>query len=165
MTNKKIYKPSLAMITLNKRARYEYFINEEIEAGLALLGWEVKSLRAGKANINNSYVLLKNGEAYLLGATITPINVASSYNVILDHIRIRKLLLNQHELDSLFGKINCEGQTAVALSLYWKNAWCKVKIGITKGKKEHNKRSNIKEREWKLNKARIMKNVVRSIGK
>ncbi|MFS1563029.1 MAG: SsrA-binding protein SmpB [Candidatus Arsenophonus phytopathogenicus] len=160
MTKKKAHKPGSATITLNKSARHQYFISEEIEAGLALQGWEVKALRAGKANISDSYVLLKEGEAYLFGATITPLNVASSH-VVCDPMRTRKLLLNQRELDSLFGKINRKGHTAVALSLYWKNAWCKVKIGVAKGKKEHDKRSDIKDREWKLDKARIMKNAGR----
>ncbi|MDX7989146.1 SsrA-binding protein SmpB [Xenorhabdus sp. 12] len=157
MTKKKAHKPGSATIAMNKRARHEYFIEEEFEAGLSLQGWEVKSLRAGKANISESYVLLKNGDAYLFGATITPLNVASSH-VVCDPMRSRKLLLNKRELDSLYGRINREGYTIVALSMYWKNAWSKLKIGVAKGKKEHDKRSDIKEREWKLDKARIMKN-------
>ncbi|PHM46295.1 SsrA-binding protein [Xenorhabdus mauleonii] len=157
MTKKKAHKPGSATIAMNKRARHEYFIEEEFEAGLSLQGWEVKSLRAGKANISESYVLLKDGDAYLFGATITPLNVASSH-VVCDPTRSRKLLLNKRELDSLYGRINREGYTIVALSMYWKNAWSKLKIGVAKGKKEHDKRSDIKEREWKLDKARIMKN-------
>lgn len=160
MIKKKAHKFDSTTITLNKKAHYEYFISEEIEAGLALYGWEVKALRAGKANISDSYILLNNGEAYLFGVTINPLNVAYFYAES-DLMRTRKLLLNQCELNSLFGKINREGQTAVALSLYWKNAWCKVKIGIAKGKKEHDRRFNIKDREWKLDKARIMKNAGR----
>ncbi len=135
----------------------EYFIEEEFEAGLALQGWEVKSLRAGKANISDSYVLLRDGEAFLFGANITPMVVASTH-VVCDPTRTRKLLLNQRELDSLYGRVNPEGYTVVALSLYWKNAWCKVKISVAKGKKQHDKRSDIKEREWQVDKARIMKN-------
>lgn len=121
---------------------------------------EVKSLRAGKANISDSYVLLRDGEAFLFGANITPMAVASTH-VVCDPTRTRKLLLNQRELDSLYGRVNREGYTVVALSLYWKNAWCKVKIGVAKGKKQHDKRSDIKEREWQVDKARIMKNAHR----
>lgn len=160
MTKKKSHKPGSATIALNKRARHEYFIEDEIEAGLSLQGWEVKSLRAGKANISDSYVVMRDGEAYLFGATITPLNVASSH-VVCDPTRTRKLLLKQRELDSLYGQINRDGYTVVALSLYWKNAWCKIKIGVAKGKKDHDKRETIKDREWKLDKARIMKNANR----
>ncbi|MEY0471665.1 SsrA-binding protein SmpB [Providencia huaxiensis] len=156
MTKKKPYKPGSATIAMNKRARHEYSIEEEFEAGLSLQGWEVKSLRAGKANIGDSYVLLRDGEAYLFGANFTPLTVASSH-VVCDPTRSRKLLLNQRELDTLYGKVNREGYTIIALSLYWKNAWCKVKIGVARGKKSHDKRSDIKEREWQLDKARIMK--------
>lgn len=160
MTKKKSHKPGSATIALNKRARHEYFIEDEIEAGLSLQGWEVKLLRAGKANISDSYVIMRDGEAYLFGATITPLNVASSH-VVCDPIRTRKLLLKQRELANLYGQINRDGYTVVALSLYWKNAWCKIKIGVAKGKKDHDKRDTIKDREWKLDKARIMKNANR----
>ncbi|MEQ4923270.1 SsrA-binding protein SmpB [Proteus hauseri] len=160
MTKKKSHKPGSATIALNKRARHEYFIEDEIEAGLSLQGWEVKSLRAGKANISDSYVVMRDGEAYLFGANITPLNVASSH-VVCDPTRTRKLLLKQRELDSLYGQINRDGYTVVALSLYWKNAWCKIKVGVAKGKKDHDKRETIKDREWKLDKARIMKNANR----
>lgn len=134
MTKKKSHKPGSATIALNKRARHEYFIEDEIEAGLSLQGWEVKSLRAGKANISDSYVIMRDGEAYLFGATITPLNVASTH-VVCDPTRTRKLLLKQRELANLYGQINRDGYTVVALSLYWKNAWCKIKIGVAKGKK------------------------------
>lgn len=157
MVKKKTTKSSSATIALNKRARHDYFIEEEFEAGLELQGWEVKSLRAGKVNISDSYVVLKNGEAYLFGATITPLNVASSH-VLCDPMRTRKLLLQKKEIDSLQGRVNREGYTIIALSLYWKNAWSKVKIGVAKGKKQHDKRDDIKERDWQRSKARIMKN-------
>lgn len=160
MTKKKSHKPGSATIALNKRARHEYFIKDEIEAGLSLQGWEVKSLRAGKANISDSYVIMRDGEAYLFGATITPLNIASTH-VVCDPTRTRKLLLKQRELANLYGQINRDGYTVVALSLYWKNAWCKIKIGVAKGKKDHDKRDTIKDREWKLDKARIMKNANR----
>ncbi|BGI51195.1 MAG: SsrA-binding protein SmpB [Arsenophonus endosymbiont of Ceratovacuna japonica] len=143
-------------IILNKKAYHEYFISEEIEAGIVLKGWEVKSLRVGKVNISNSYILLKKSEAYFFGATIIPLNT-KFYHTSNDSIRTRKLLLNKFELVSLFGKINRKGYTIITLSLYWKKAWCKVKIGIAKGKKDHDKRHLIKDREWKLDKDRIMK--------
>ncbi|WNN43371.1 MULTISPECIES: SsrA-binding protein SmpB [Winslowiella] len=160
MTKKKANKPGSATIAMNKRARHEYSIEEEFEAGLSLQGWEVKSLRAGKANISDSYILLRDGEAYLFGSTFQALSVASSH-VVCDPTRSRKLLLKQRELDSLYGRVNREGYTVVALSMYWKNAWAKLKIGVAKGKKEHDKRDDIKDREWKLDKARIMKHANR----
>lgn len=159
MTKKKI-KPGSNTIALNKRARHDYFIEDEIETGLELQGWEVKSMRAGKANISDSYVIFKNGEAFLFGANIQPLNVASTH-IVCDPTRTRKLLLNKRELASLFGKANRDRFTIVALSLYWKSAWAKVKIGLAKGKKQHDKRDDIKEREWKVTKDRIMKNAHR----
>lgn len=159
MTKKKA-KAASNTIALNKRARHDYFIEDEIEAGLELQGWEVKSMRAGKANISDSYVIFKNGEAYLFGAMIQPLSVASTH-IVCDPTRTRKLLLNKRELDSLFGKVNRDGFTIVALSLYWKNAWSKVKIGLAKGKKQHDKREDIKEKEWKRQKDRIMKHANR----
>ncbi|PRM14611.1 SsrA-binding protein [Haemophilus influenzae] len=159
MTKKKV-KPNSNTIALNKRARHDYFIEDEIEAGLELQGWEVKSMRAGKANISDSYVIFKNGEAFLFGASIQPLNVASTH-IVCDPTRTRKLLLNKRELASLFGKANRDGFTIVALSLYWKSAWAKVKIGLAKGKKHQDKRDDIKEREWKVTKDRIMKNAHR----
>ncbi len=128
-------KPKVASntIALNKRARHEYFIEEEIEAGLELQGWEVKSLRAGKANIGDSYVTFRDGQAFLFGATITPLNVASTH-IVADPTRTRKLLLNRRELDSLFGKVEREGMPGVAGSLCGKAAWAKVKMVSQKGK-------------------------------
>lgn len=160
MTKKKP-KQTSNTIALNKRARHEYFIEDEIEAGLSLQGWEVKSMRAGKANISDSYIIFKNGEAYLFGATIQPLSVASTH-IVCDPTRTRKLLLKQRELASLFGKANRDGFTIVALSLYWKGPWAKIKIGVAKGKKQHDKRDDIKDREWKVAKDRIMKNAMRN---
>lgn len=160
MAKKKPSKAGSATISLNKRARHDYFIEDEFEAGLTLQGWEVKSLRAGKVNISDSYVILKKGEAFLFGATITPLAVASSH-VVCDPLRTRKLLLNQRELNTLYGRVNRDGYTVVALSLYWRHAWCKVKIGVAKGKKQHDKRDDIKQREWQIDKSRIMKSAGR----
>lgn len=160
MTKKKAYKPEKATIAQNKRARHEYFIKQEFEAGLSLQGWEVKSLRAGNANIRNSYIVLRDGEAYLFGATFQPLTAAFPH-VLCDPMRTRKLLLNKRELDSLFGRVKREGYTIIALLLYWKNTWVKMKIGVAKGKKEYDKRTDIKDREWQLDKARIMKHASR----
>lgn len=162
MTKKKV-KLGSNTIALNKRARHDYFIEDEIEAGLELQGWEVKSIRAGKVNISDSYVIFKNGEAFLFGSMIQPLSVASTH-IICDPSRTRKLLLKQRELDSLFGKTNRDGFTLIALSLYWKGAWAKIKIGLAKGKKQHDKRDDIKEREWRVAKDRIMKNSNKNKG-
>lgn len=162
MTKKKV-KLGSNTIVLNKRARHDYFIEDEIEAGLELQGWEVKSIRAGKVNISDSYVIFKNGEAFLFGSMIQPLSVASTH-IVCDPSRTRKLLLKQRELDSLFGKTNRDGFTLIALSLYWKGAWAKIKIGLAKGKKQHDKRDDIKEREWRVAKDRIMKNSNKNKG-
>lgn len=153
-------KAGSSTIALNKRARHEYFIENDMEAGLSLQGWEVKSLRAGKANISESYVLLKDGEAFLFGSTINPLSVASSH-IVCDPTRTRKLLLKQRELDVLYGSVNRDGYTLMPLSLYWKGPWVKVKIGLAKGKKLHDKRADIKDREWQVAKERIMKHAGR----
>ncbi|WBA08186.1 SsrA-binding protein SmpB [Salinivibrio kushneri] len=153
-------KASSNTIALNKKARFEYFIEDDFEAGLELQGWEIKALRAGKANISESYVLLKDGEAFLFGATITPLNVASTH-VVADPQRTRKLLLKRRELDTLLGKVNRDGFTVVALSLYWKKSFAKLKIGLAKGKKLHDKRDTAKDRDWQRQKSRIMKNAAR----
>ncbi len=160
MTKKKAHKPGSATIAMNKRARHEYFIEEEFEAGLSLQGWEVKSLRAGKANISESYIMLRDGEAFLFGATFQAL-IGASTHVVCDPTRTHKLLLKERELATLFAKANRDGYTIVALSLYWKNAWAKLKIGVAKGKREHDKRDDIKDREWKTDKARIMKHANR----
>ncbi|MFV0576885.1 MAG: SsrA-binding protein SmpB [Vibrio sp.] len=147
-------------IALNKKARHEYFIDDEIEVGLELQGWEVKSLRQGKANIAESYVFLRDGQAYLSGASIIPLQQASTH-IIANPTRVRKLLLNRRELDNLLGRVNREGMTLVALSLYWSRSWAKMKIGVAKGKKLHDKRDDKKEQDWQRDKARIMKSNLR----
>ncbi|VAX76618.1 SsrA-binding protein [Serratia symbiotica] len=156
MIQKKTYKTCSSIIAQNKRAHFEYFIEEEIEAGLSLKGWEVKSLRAGKANLCGSYITFLNREAYLFGAILTPLSIVSAHKTY-DPLRSRKLLLKKKELDFLMGRANRESYTVIALSMYWKNAWCKIKIGIAKGKKQHDKRNDIKDREWKKAKNRIIK--------
>ncbi len=143
-------------IALNKRARHDYFIEKTFEAGLALQGWEVKSLREGKANLAESYILLKDGEAWLFGCHITPLLSASTH-VIADPLRSRKLLLNNHELAQLFRGAEQQGNAVVALALYWSKSLAKLEIALAKGKKQHDKRATEKEREWNKAKERIMK--------
>ncbi|WP_417762166.1 SsrA-binding protein SmpB [Shewanella sp.] len=146
-----------ASIARNKRATFEYRFDEKIEAGLSLMGWEVKSIRAGKVNLSDTFVQIKNGEAYMHNCTIVPLNTASTH-VVCDPTRPRKLLLKRRELDRLAGLVERQGYALVAISMYWrKGAWVKVEIGLGKGKKEHDKRADIKEREWAIEKARAMK--------
>ena len=146
-------------IAQNKKARFDYFIEERFEAGLALEGWEVKSMRAGKAQLTESYVILRDGEAWLLGAHITPLNTASTH-VHPDPTRTRKLLLNRRELDRLTGLVERKGYTLVALELYWSKGRAKLAVGLAKGKKQHDKRAVEKDRDWERDKARILKSRV-----
>ena len=143
-------------IALNKKARHDYFIEQSLEAGLSLLGWEVKSLRENKVQIKESYVIYKNHELFLFGAHISPLRSASSH-VECDPIRTRKLLLNKLEINRLREKITQKGATVVPLKLYWVRGKVKLEIGVAKGKKAHDKRQDIKERDWKLDKARALK--------
>jgi SsrA-binding protein len=143
-------------IALNKRARYEYFIEENLEAGMVLQGWEVKSLRAGKAQITEGYVLVKNGEAWLIGAHISPLKTTSTH-VIADPTRTRKLLMHRRELDRLLGAVERKGHTIVPLKLYWKNGNVKLEIGLAKGKQSHDKRATEKDRDWQRDKSRLMR--------
>jgi SsrA-binding protein len=144
------------LIAENRRARFDYFIEERFEAGLALQGWEVKSLRAGKAQIAESYVFLRDGEAFLLGGHISPLNTASTH-VTADPTRTRKLLLNRSELAHLVGAVERKGYTLVPLELYWKTGRAKLQIGLAKGKKQHDKRATEKERDWEREKARALR--------
>ncbi|MGC4027697.1 MAG: SsrA-binding protein SmpB [Steroidobacteraceae bacterium] len=149
-------KQTPALIAENRKARHEYFIEERYEAGLALMGWEVKSLRAGRAQLAEAYVFLRAGEAFLFGAHFSPLNSASTH-VIADPIRTRKLLLNRAELDRLVGAVERSGYTLVPLELYWKNGRAKLRIGLAKGKKQHDKRASEKERDWARDKARLLR--------
>jgi SsrA-binding protein len=155
MTKKKPKLPS-STIARNKRARFDYALGDRFEAGIALTGWEVKSLRAGKALLTDTYVLLKDGEAFLLGAHITPLNTASTH-VITEPDRTRKLLLHRKELAKIFTATAQKGNTCVALSLYWKNNLVKCEIALATGKKQYDKRATIKEREWSRDKSRVLK--------
>ncbi|GGP44558.1 MULTISPECIES: SsrA-binding protein SmpB [Shewanella] len=155
--NSKSAKNTSATIARNKRATFEFRIEDKIEAGLELMGWEVKSIRMGKVNLADCYVFIKGGEAFMHGCTIQPLNTASTH-VVCDPIRTKKLLLKRSEIDKLAGLIERQGYTLVPLSMYWrKGAWVKVEIGLGKGKKDHDKREDTKEREWKVEQSRVMK--------
>lgn len=149
-------KPFDSTVALNRKAGFDYFIEEQYEAGLVLKGWEVKSLRAGKVNLSDAHVIIKYGEAFLLGSQINPIATTSTHELA-DPTRTRKLLLNKKELNHLIGCVERQGYTIIPLSLYWKKNKIKVKIALAKGKKEHDKRDSIKDREWQRDKSRIMK--------
>lgn len=141
-------------IAINRKASHDYFIEERHEAGLVLKGWEVKSLRAGKAQLVDSYVIIKNGEAWLIGGHIIPLPTVSTH-IIPDPQRTRKLLLHQHELHRLRGQLEQKGYTLLALSLYWKKGTAKLQIGLAKGKKQYDKRAAAKARDWARQKQRI----------
>lgn len=143
-------------IAENRQARHEYFIEETYEAGLSLQGWEVKSMRAGRVQLKEAYVFLKNAEAYLYGAHVSALPTASTH-VIPDPIRTRKLLLNRAELGRLVGAVERKGYTLVPLEMYWKAGKAKLRIGLAKGKKEHDKRATSKDRDWQREKSRLMK--------
>jgi SsrA-binding protein len=143
-------------IAVNRQATHEYHIEERFEAGIVLEGWEVKSLRDGKIQLKESYVVLKRGEAWLSRAHISPLLSASTH-VNPDAIRNKKLLLNRHEINKLIGAVERKGYTIIPLSMYWKNGRAKIEIGLAKGKQLHDKRAASKDRDWQREKGRIMK--------
>jgi SsrA-binding protein len=145
-----------ATIALNKKARHDYAINETFEAGLVLEGWEVKSLRDKRANITDTYVMIQKNEAWLVGANITPLQTASTH-VSAQPMRARKLLLHRDELDKLIGQVERKGFTLVPMSLYWKKGKAKLQVGLGKGKKLHDKRADLKEKDWKRDQERLFK--------
>ena len=153
MNKPKKDKPS-STIALNRKAKHEYHFEDRFEAGIALEGWEVKSLRAGKCQLVDSYVLLKDGEAWLLGARIEPLKSASTH-VHADPTRTRKLLLSRRELSRLFGAVQQKGYTCICTALYWKRHLVKCEIALAKGKQEHDKRATEQERDWNREKQRI----------
>jgi SsrA-binding protein len=144
------------VIAENRRARYEYFIEERLEAGLVLEGWEVKSMRAGRAQLAEAYVYVRNGEAFLIGAHMSPLRTVSTHKPA-DPVRSRKLLLNRRELDHLVGATERRGFTIVPLELYWKQGRAKLQIGLAKGKKQHDKRATEKDRDWERDRARALR--------
>jgi SsrA-binding protein len=143
-------------IALNKRARYDYHIEERIEAGLSLQGWEVKSLRDSRVQFADSYVLLKDKEAFLFGCRIDPLPTVSTH-ITPDPTRTRKLLLHRREIDRLIRMVDRKGFTVVPTAMYWSRGKVKVEIGTAKGKKAHDKRADQKDRDWGRQKARILK--------
>jgi len=154
--NKPQKKDPERLIAENRRARYDYFIEERMEAGLVLQGWEVKSMRAGKAQVAEAYVYLKDGEAFLFGAHVTPLGTASTHTLA-EPNRTRKLLLNRAELSRLVGSVERKGYTLVPLDLHWKDGRAKLEIGLAKGKKQHDKRATEKDRDWQRDKARVLR--------
>jgi SsrA-binding protein len=143
-------------IAVNRKARHDYFIEERYEAGLALQGWEVKALRAGRLQLKEGYVLMKDGEAWLFGAHVSPLPTTSTH-VVADPTRSRKLLLHRRQIDTLVGAVERKGYALVPLSVYWKGGKAKVEIGLARGKKQHDKRADERDRDWQREKSRVMK--------
>jgi SsrA-binding protein len=143
-------------IAVNRKAGFDYFLEDQFEAGLALEGWEVKSLREGRAQLKESYVIVQNGEVFLVGAHVSPLTQASTH-IQPNPTRPRKLLLHKKEISKLIGATEREGYTLVPLSMYWSRGKAKLKIALAKGKKQHDKRQSIKQREWDRDKARLLK--------
>ncbi|MCC7547846.1 MAG: SsrA-binding protein SmpB [Burkholderiales bacterium] len=143
-------------IVQNRKAYHDYFIEEKYEAGMVLEGWEVKSIRAGRVQIAEAYVIVKDGAVYLIGCHITPLTSASTH-VRPDPTRTRKLLLEEEELERLIGKVERAGYTLVPLDLHFRKGWIKAEIGLAKGKKQHDKREAEKERDWQREKQRLLR--------
>ncbi|GHA71947.1 SsrA-binding protein SmpB [Cognatilysobacter bugurensis] len=143
-------------IALNRRARHDYHLEDRFEAGLALQGWELKSIRAGRANITEAYANIRNGEIHLLGAQFTPL-ISASTHVVAEERRARKLLLHRSEIDTLIGRVQRDGYTVVPTALYWKGNKVKIEVVLAKGKQTHDKRETNKERDWAREKQRVMR--------
>ncbi len=147
-------------IVRNKKASHDFFMEDTFEAGMVLLGWEVKSMRQKKVQLTDSYVLIKDGEAWLLGCNVVPLNTASTH-VICEPDRTKKLLLHRKELARLFSSTAQKGHTCVATKLYWKGHHVKCQIALAKGKQAHDKREVVKEREWAIEKQRVVRHANR----
>lgn len=143
-------------IALNKRARHDYHLEQRFEAGMALQGWELKAIRAGRANIGESYAVVRDGELYLFGAQITPLIQACTH-VVADAYRTRKLLLHRREIDTLIGRVQRDGYTLVPTALYWKGNKVKAELALAKGKQAHDKRQTSKDRDWARDRQRVMR--------
>ena len=141
----------------NKKAYHDYFVEEKFEAGIALQGWEVKAVRAGRAQIKEAYVVVKGGEIVLIGSHITPL-ISASTHVAADATRTRKLLLHRKEISRLVGQVERAGYTLVPLNLHFSKGRIKLDVGLAKGKKQYDKRATIKEREWNREQQRLMRN-------
>jgi SsrA-binding protein len=149
-------KKSSSTIALNKKARHDYFIEDRFEAGLALQGWEVKSLREGRAQLTESYIMIKNNEAWLFGFHLSPLTSTSTH-ITPEPTRTRKLLLHRRELDRLIGAVERKGYTLVPLALYWKHGRAKLEIALARGKHTHDKRTSEKDRDWDRQKQRLLR--------
>lgn len=157
MSNAKKKKPTASnTIALNKKSRHDYILGERYEAGLVLEGWEVKSLRAGRVQLRDSYVIVKNNEAWLLGALITPLPTASTH-IQPDPQRTRKLLLHREELNKLIGAVERKGYALIPTAMFWKRGRAKLEIALAKGKQAHDKRASEKDRDWSREKQRLLK--------
>lgn len=156
MAKSKKHKQDDSTIVVNKKARHDFFLEESLEAGIELRGWEVKSLREKKAQLVDSYVVIKDGEAWLLGAHINPLSTASTH-VVADPTRTRRLLLHRKELARIFSKTHQKGYTCVCTKLYWKKHLVKCQISLAKGKQKFDKRAAAKEREWNIDKQRAIR--------
>ena len=144
----------------NKKAFFDYFVEERIEAGLSLEGWEVKAIRAGRAQLKEAYVVVRGGEIALIGSHISPL-LSTSSHVKADPTRTRKLLLHRKEINTLMGRVDRAGYTMVPLNLHFSKGRIKLEIGLAKGKKQHDKREAIKDRDWNRDKQRLMRHSAR----
>lgn len=144
----------------NKKAFHDYFIEERFEAGLVLEGWEAKAIRAGRAQIKEAYVVIKDGEIFLIGAHISPLAQASTH-VTTDPVRTRKVLLHQREIGKLIGKVERAGYALVPLDLHFTKGRIKLEVGLAKGKKQYDKRETEKQKDWVREKARMMRSAAR----
>ncbi len=143
-------------IALNRKASHDYHFETSYEAGVEFMGWELKSIRQGRVNLKESYILIKQAQAWIIGMHISPLTSASTH-VEADPTRTRRLLLNRKELNKLIGATQRDGYTVVIQSLYWKRNWVKARIALAKGKQTHDKRAAEKSRDWQREKARVMK--------
>lgn len=151
----------MTRIADNRKARHDYFIEEEFEAGIVLEGWEVKSIRAGRIQIGESHIIIRDGELFVLNMHISPLETASTH-IRPDATRSRKLLMHKREISKLIGRVEQRGYTLVPLNLYYKRGRVKMTVALAKGKKQHDKRNTIKDRDWEREKARIMKHDTRN---
>ena len=158
MATKKPKSPN-PVIAENKKAAFNYFFEERFEAGMVLEGWEVKALRAGKAQLTDGYVVIRSGELFVIGCQINPLGTASTH-VRPDSVRTKKLLLHGEEIQRLIGKVEQKGYTLVPINLHWKNGRVKCEIALAKGKAEHDKRNTEKKRDWEREKGRLMRHKV-----
>ncbi len=146
-------------IAQNKKAFHDFFIEEKLEAGIVLQGWEAKAIRAGRVQLKEAYVIIRSGELYIIGCHISPLPTASTH-INPDPVRTRKLLLHSEEIDKLIGKVERAGYTLVPLDMHYSRGHIKLEIGLAKGKKQHDKREAEKERDWQREKQRLMRNKV-----